>query len=130
VLRPGGKLALYEVFAGPEPAEYFPVPWASGPEISHLFSTEEMQESLRNAGFRVEVWNDVTRAARDWFRAAMEKTLKEGPPRLSRGILMGPEFPIKAANVLRNLEEDRLRLVQAILTLDQGGRSDGEPSPQ
>ena len=117
VLRPEGKLALYEVFAGPEPAEYFPVPWASGPELSHLFSPEEIQKSLRNAGFRVEVWNDVTQDATNWFRAAMEKAAKEGPPPLSRGILMGPEFPIKAANVLRNLEEDRLRVVQAILTL-------------
>ena len=47
----------------------------------------------------------------------MEKTRKEGPPPLSRGILMGPEFPIKAANVLRNLEEDSLRVIQAVLTL-------------
>jgi len=117
VLGPYGKLALYEVFAGPEPAEYFPVPWASGPEMSHLFSPEETQKSLRNAGFRVEVWNDVTQDATNWFRAAMEKSMKDGPPPLSRGILMGPEFPIKAANVLRNLEEDRLRVVQAILTL-------------
>ena len=117
VLRPEGKLALYEVFAGPRPAEYFPVPWASGPEISHLFSPEEIQKSLRNAGFRVEVWNDVTQDATNWFRAAMEKAVKEGPPPLSRGILLGPEFPIKAANVLRNLEEDRLRVVRAILSL-------------
>lgn len=116
VLRPEGKLALYEVFAGPEPAEYFPVPWASGPELSHLVSPEEIRKALESAGFRIEVWNDVTQASTDWFRAAMEKAMKEGPPPLSRGILMGPEFPIKAANVLRNLEEDRLRVVQAILT--------------
>lgn len=117
VLRLNGKLALYEVFAGPEPAEYFPVPWASGPELSHLFFPEEIRKSLQNTGFRIEVWNDVTQASKDWFRAAMEKAMKEGPSPLSRGILMGPEFPIKAANVLRNLEEDRLRVVQAILTL-------------
>jgi len=117
VLRPEGKLALYEVFAGLEPAEYFPVPWASGPELSHLVSPEEIRKPLEGAGFRIEVWKDVTHDSRDWFRAAMEKTMKEGPPPLSRGILMGPEFPIKAANVFRNLEEDRLRVVQAVLTL-------------
>jgi SAM-dependent methyltransferase len=117
VLRPEGKLALYEVFAGPRPAEYFPVPWASGPELSHLVSPEEIRKPLENAGFRVELWNDVTRASTEWFRATMEKAMKDGPPPLSRGILMGPEFPIKAANVLRNLEEDRLRVVQAVLTL-------------
>jgi ubiquinone/menaquinone biosynthesis C-methylase UbiE len=121
VLRPGGKMALYEVFAGPEPAEYFPVPWASGPELSHLVSPEEIRKPLERAGFRIQVWNDVTRAMTDWFRAAREKAMKDGPPPLSRGILMGPEFPIKAANVLRSLEEDRLRVVQAISTLEHGG---------
>lgn len=117
VLRPGGKLALYEVFAGPRPAGYFPVPWASGPELSFLVSPEEAQKLLRKAGFRIEIWNDVTRESTVWFRAAVEKAMKEGPPPLSRAILMGPEFPIKAANVLGNLEEDRLRVVQAVLTL-------------
>jgi SAM-dependent methyltransferase len=117
VLRPEGKLALYEVFAGTKPAEYFPVPWASGPELSHLVTPEEIRKPLESAGFRIEAWNDVTQASTDWFRAAMEKAMKEGPPSLSRGILMGPEFPIKAANVLRNLEEDRLRVIQAVLTL-------------
>jgi len=119
VLRPEGKLALYEVFAGPEPAVYFPVPWASDPELSHLVSPEEIRKPLESAGFRIEVWKDVTQASTDWFRAAMEKAMKESPPPLSRGILMGPEFPIKAANVLRNLEEDRLRVVQAIMTVRQ-----------
>lgn len=117
VLRSGGKLALYEVFSGPRPVEHFPVPWASGPEISHLVSQEEILRELDRAGFRVGVWKDVTKASTDWLRAAMEKTGKEGPPPLSRGLLMGPEFPIKAANVLRNLEEDRLRVVQAVSTL-------------
>ena len=118
VLRPEGKLALYEVFAGAHPAEYFPVPWASGPELSHLVSPEELRKSMESAGFRIDVWKDVTQVSTDWFRTAMEKTMKEGPPPLSRGVLMGPEFPIKAANVLRNLEEDRLRVVQAIMTLE------------
>jgi SAM-dependent methyltransferase len=117
VLRPEGKLALYEVFSGLKPAEHFPVPWASGPELSHLVSQEEIRNDLEKAGFRIEVWKDVTQASRDWFRAAMEKTRKEGPPPLSRGLLMGPDFPIKAANVLRNLEEERLTVVQAVLML-------------
>jgi SAM-dependent methyltransferase len=122
VLVPEGKLAWYEVFAGPKPAVHFPVPWAGGPDLSYLVSPEEAQRLFEAAGFRTEVWNDVTEASTAWFRAAMEKAMKDGPPPLSRGILMGPEFPIKVGNVLRNLEEDRLRVVQAILTLDHGGK--------
>jgi len=116
VLRPEGKLALYEVFAGPQPAVHFPVPWASGPELSYLVAPEDAQELLQTAGFRIEVWNDVTQESTIRFRGALEKAMKHGRPLLSPGILMGPEFPVKAGNVLRNLQEDRLRVVQAILT--------------
>ncbi len=117
VLRPGGTLALYEVFAGPVAAPHFPLPWAGGPELSHLISPDRARELLQAAGFRIEAWNDVTRESTDWFRGALEKAMLRGPSLLSPGILMGPEFPIKAANVLRNLEEDRLRVVQALLRL-------------
>jgi ubiquinone/menaquinone biosynthesis C-methylase UbiE len=118
VLRPKGTLALYEVFAGPLPAERFPVPWASGPELSFLISPEQAQSLLQAAGFRIEVWNDVTRESTDWFRDALEKAMKHGPPPLSLATLMGPEFSVMAGNVLRSLEEDRLRVIQAVLKLD------------
>ncbi len=117
VLRPGGRLALYEVFSGPAPAEHFPVPWASGPELSFLVSAGEAGELLRTAGFQIEVWNDVTPESKLRFRGALEKAKKCGPPPLSLAALMGPGFPIMAANVLRSLEEDRLRVVQAVLSL-------------
>jgi len=122
VLRPGGRLALYEVFAGPVPAAYFPLPWAGGPELSYLIPPERAQEMLGAAGFRIEVWNDVTRKSTDWFRGALEKAMQRGPSLLSPGILMGPEFSMKAANVLRSLEEDRLRVVEAVLLLPGSGR--------
>jgi ubiquinone/menaquinone biosynthesis C-methylase UbiE len=117
VLRPEGKLALYEVFSGFKPAEHFPVPWASGPELSFVVSSAAAQNLLKKVGFRIEIWDDVTQASTDWFRAAREKMMKEGPPLLNRGILMGAEFPIKAGNVMRSLEEDRLRVFQAVLAL-------------
>jgi SAM-dependent methyltransferase len=117
VLRPEGRLALYEVFAGSRPAVHFPVPWASGPELSHLVTPEEAKDLFRAAGFRTEVWEEVTREVTLWFRGALEKAMNRGPAPLSPGILMGPEFPAKAGNALRNLEEDRLRVVQAVLTL-------------
>lgn len=117
VLRSRGRLALHEVYAGPEPAEHFPVPWASGPELSYLVPPEEGRTLLQDAGFRVDVWQDVTRDATARFRAALDKAGKQDPPPISLAILMGPKFPFMAANVLRSLEEDRLRVVQAVLSL-------------
>lgn len=118
VLRPQGRLALYEIFAGSVPAEHFPVPWASGPELSFLVSPEEGRNLLKKAGLRIQVWNDVTRESAVRFRGALEKAMKHGPPPLSLATLMGPESSVMAGNVLRSLEEDRLRVVQAILTLE------------
>ncbi len=118
VLRPPGKLALYEVYAGPVPAEHFPVPWASGPEMSFLISTDEARRLHLAAGFRIKVWNDVTRESTARFRRALEKVAEKGPPPISLATLMGPGFSTMAANVLRSLEEDRLRVVQAVLVLE------------
>jgi SAM-dependent methyltransferase len=117
VLRSGGKLALYEVFAGPEGGLHLPVPWASSPELNFLVSPEEAQAVLEAAEFRIEVWNDVTGESTLWFQGALDKAREHGPPPLSLATLMGPEFPVKAGNVLRNLKEDRTRVVQAVLTL-------------
>ena len=36
VLRPGGRLALHEILAGPVSPIHFPVPWARDPDLSHL----------------------------------------------------------------------------------------------
>lgn len=117
VLRSGGKLALYEVFAGPEEGLHFPLPWAGGPELNFLVSPEEARCLLEGAGFRVELWDDVTRESTLWFQGVLDKVREHGPPPLSLATLMGPAFPVKTGNVLRNLLEDRTRVVRALLTL-------------
>lgn len=118
VLRPEGRLALHEVFSGPLPEKHFPVPWAGGPEMSFLISPEDAQRILNSAGFRVHAWEDVTGESTGRFRSALEKAGKRAPSPLSLALLMGPTFPDMAANMLRNLEEDRLRVVQAVLRLE------------
>jgi SAM-dependent methyltransferase len=114
VLRPGGRLALHEVFAGPLPEEHFPVPWAGGPDMSFLISPEEARRLLEAAGFRIEAWQDVTDESASRLRGALEKAAGEARPSLGLALLMGPRFPAMAANVRRSLEEDRLRIVRAV----------------
>ena len=45
VLRPGGRLVLHEVCAGPEAPPHFPVPWAGEPSISHLVAPDALRAS-------------------------------------------------------------------------------------
>ncbi|MGH9797727.1 MAG: SAM-dependent methyltransferase [Candidatus Polarisedimenticolia bacterium] len=118
VTRDGGRLAFYEIAAGPGGAPHFPVPWAPEPSISHLASPEALRAGLEGAGFRVASWEDVTGKAKDWIRRLFEAAAPAGargdagvPPHL----LLLPEMRPKAANVKRSLDEDRVRVVQAVL---------------
>ena len=53
VLKPGGRLVLFHVNAGPNaPVEFFPVGWASVPENSFLATNEETRRDLAAAGIR------------------------------------------------------------------------------
>ena len=63
VLKPGGKLALQEVAAGPGGPPHYPVQWARAPNISFLYSQSATRAKLEAVGFRVLVWQDTTAPA-------------------------------------------------------------------
>lgn len=118
VLRPEGRFVLFEVCAGSAAPSYFPVPWANEPSISFLTEPEALRHMLGAAGLKELMWKDVTTASLEWFRRAMAKMAKrpaDAPPRPGLDLLMGASMGEKLANVRRNLEEDRIRVVQSVL---------------
>lgn len=114
VLKPGGVLALYDILAGPGGPVHFPVPWARDPQISFLISPEQLRATLEAAGFEILSWRDCTETGRSWFRQ-METKLAQDIPPLGLQLLLGPEFRQMARNQLRNLDEDRICLIEAIV---------------
>lgn len=110
VLAPGGKLAFHDVFAGPEPDLYFPVPWATEPSISHLIPIEELRAVLGRAGFSQLHWEDKTGASTAFFREALQRA--PGPLGLH---LIVDDPKNKFENLLRNLEGGRVCVVQAVM---------------
>ena len=60
VLKPGGRFGLYDIMAGPAGDPYFPVPWASSAEWSHLIAPEEVREAILASGLRQRHWRDLT----------------------------------------------------------------------
>jgi sarcosine/dimethylglycine N-methyltransferase len=112
VLAPGGRLALWDVTAGPGGPLHLPVPWANTAEQSHLVTPDRLAELVRDAGFATAQWNDLTRAAGEGMRAFIAG---ERPP-LGLHVFV-PDFQAKAENLVRNLSEDRARLIQAVLTV-------------
>jgi ubiquinone/menaquinone biosynthesis C-methylase UbiE len=114
VARDGGRLAFYEIAAGPGGPPHFPVPWAADPSISHLASPGTLRSGLEEAGFRVLSWEDVSAAAGDWLGRLFEAAVPAGPG-VPPHLLLLPDMQPKAANVRRSLLEDRVRVVQAVL---------------
>ncbi|WP_428341185.1 class I SAM-dependent methyltransferase [Mycobacterium sp.] len=111
VLRPGGRLALWDVTAGPHQPIHFPVPWADTAERSHLITPEQLATQLHDVGFRVETWNDLT----DFAITAMTPVFQAPPDPLGLQLVV-PDIQTKGHTILRNAREDRIRLIQAVAT--------------
>jgi SAM-dependent methyltransferase len=115
VLRPTGRLAIYDVTAGPRGEVILPAPWAERPEISFLVTPEELGALLPASGFEVVEWRDVTEPAAEWFRARVAATQAgEAAPTLGIHLLLGPIAREMFGNMIRNLEEQRIVLIQAV----------------
>lgn len=110
VLAAGGRLALWDMVTGPVQPIRLPVPWAMEPGLSHLVTADELRSIIAAAGFDVQAWNDLTEAA----VPAMDALLAAPPSPLGLQVFV-PDLPVKAANLVENLRENRTRLVQAVL---------------
>jgi SAM-dependent methyltransferase len=60
VLRPGGRLALYEIMAGAVQPVHFPVPWAGMPSMSFLQPPAEVRRLIADGGLTEVTWLDVS----------------------------------------------------------------------
>jgi ubiquinone/menaquinone biosynthesis C-methylase UbiE len=115
VLRRGGRFAIYDVVAASGDPLHFPVPWARGPETSFLLTAQEMRKELSAQGFRIASWTDCTAAGVTWFSERQrERAPSAVAPTLGLQAVMGPDFPVAAGNLGRNLSEGRAALIQAI----------------
>ena len=116
VLKPGGRLLFHDVFAGTKSPVLFPVPWSGRPETSFLSAADDVQALLQELGFRVREWDDTTLHTIDWFTGLFVKSRRERTrSRLGTHLLMGREAPLRSRNLLQNLQEDRCRIIQAVV---------------
>ncbi len=115
VLKPGGRFAFHDILQGAGGEPIFPAPWASEASSSALIGPADFRRLLQSLGFDVKRWEDKTAAGRDWFRQRVEAVRAKGLPPLGFHTLIGSIAPQTQENNLRNLDENRIALVQGVL---------------
>jgi len=110
VLKADGKFATYDVVMKGGDLHY-PVPWARSSATSFLLTAEATREAVEKAGLRTSVWQDDSETAKAWFA---QVRASGPPPSPNLGVVMGPDFGQLAANLARNLMEDRIGILTAV----------------
>ncbi len=116
VLKPGARAVLYEVCGHKNTPVYYPVPWAQDSSMSFLVPPDEFREEIEAAGFEIEVWNDKTDLAQKAFAHMTEPRGEPELPELGVHLLVGKDILTKAYNLHRNLEEERVSLIETLVT--------------
>jgi SAM-dependent methyltransferase len=129
VLKPGGTLALHEIFSGPGGPPIFPLAWASDPEMSALESFEACASRLEQRGLAVGDFVDHSEAGRQYHAAniaAFSKALDEQRGAEGRS-LQATEARLKTATSMeRNLREGRLRVGMVVCRKGAEGQAVGQ----
>jgi SAM-dependent methyltransferase len=115
VLKLTGRLAIQDVAAGSGGEPFYPTPWAKDKSISFLLTPQSTREAMERAGFRVVAWHDPSRQALEQAITRAKAVESKSLPPLGLHILIGPEFSTVSKNMLQNLQEDRLKLLNAVL---------------
>ncbi len=111
VLRPGGRVALYDVVTVDGRPPEFPVPWARSPAHSHLVTTASMRALMEQAGFDTGLWRDTTSVALAWVKS---RPSPMEPPRLGLRLILGPDLQVMVNNLHQALEDGRLGTVMVV----------------
>jgi SAM-dependent methyltransferase len=114
-LRPGGRLALSNLCAGPIGEPYFPVPWATTRDTSFLATPESMRADLVAAGFEIADFRDITAATREAQRSTRARLEKGDMPRIAVDIIMGERAAVMQLNSIRTIEDGRGIAIEALV---------------
>lgn len=109
VLKPGGRLAMWDITSAGHGELTFPLPWADHPGLSHLATPAELRAAVDSSGFAIEAWNDLT----DQAGAIMGAVLSLPPDPLGLHAFV-PGFAKKVENLTAALADGRLRAIQCL----------------
>ena len=68
-LRPGGRLAIFEVCRSGSHEPPLPLPWSMDGSDSHLSTPDNLLATIQDCGFEISEWVDDTPWTMEWFHA-------------------------------------------------------------
>ncbi len=113
VLRPRGRLAMFELCAGPGGPLEFPVPWGDHEDHSWLTTPPVLRELLSSGPLTLTTWNEGPAALQTIADAAETLPARSSEPKLGLHLLM-PDYEARMAGLARNVAQQKLVLVQAV----------------
>lgn len=115
VLRPGGRLGIYDVMLCGTGELAFPVPWATTSATDAIASPADYREALVAAGLVLEAERNRRDLAEAFFaRMQAQGADPAGPPPISLHILMGENRQAKVANMQKNIASGLIAPVEMI----------------
>ncbi len=110
VVKSGGRLAFFDILAGPNQPIHFPVPWAEDESVSFLATADETKTLVDLAGFKINVWEDVTHEAIAFY-SQLSQNVAPSPLGLQ---LLIPNMPVKGANLKLNVDQGRIVIIRCV----------------
>ncbi len=114
VLKPGGILVLSNLARGPGPEPTYPTPWAATAGTSFLSTLEETRSEIQAAGLDIRSFKDTTADNLPGLRAMHQSIEKNGPPKLSAHLIVGPRLHGYRRTSLRDAEEGRVISIEVV----------------
>ena len=114
VIKPGGRLVLYDPILGLEGFSFYPVPWAERRSASQLVDLKEMVRSLTEAGFELESVQDKTLEGLAHLTVEIVRRLQTVIHEPDPYYVLGESGLIQLVNVAKGLAENQLSLVYLV----------------
>ena len=115
VVRPGGRIGVYDIMQVVDGDLQFPVPWAGEPAGSSVSSPATYKRALDTAGFNVLSERNHRDFALEFFANLQTRVVKsDGPPALGLHILMGDTRAAKLKNMIENISRNLVAPVEII----------------
>ena len=115
VVRPGGKVGIYDVMQVGDGDLQFPVPWASDAEGSSVSPPATYKLALDLAGLNILFERNRRDFALEFFAQLQTRVgSADGPPPLGIHMLMGDTRAVKMKNMIENISRNLIAPVEIV----------------